>query len=108
MSSEKILVLNSTGKVGRHVCRALLEAGYDVYGTTRSNKATLAQMGVKPVVCNYTLRADLDRAFADTGAKRVFVMTDYFGAAKKSADLEFEQGRQLEKGQFENILSLNI
>lgn len=93
MSSEKILVLNSTGKVGRHVCRALLEAGYDVYGTTRSNKATLAQMGVKPVVCNYTLRADLDRAFADTGAKRVFVMTDYFGAAKKSADLEFEQGR---------------
>lgn len=93
MSSEKILVLNSTGKVGRHVCRALLEAGYDVYGTTRSNKAALAQMGVKPVVCNYTLRADLDRAFADTGVKRVFVMTDYFGAAKKNADLEFEQGR---------------
>ena len=93
MSAEKILVLNSTGKVGRHVCRALLEAGYDVYGTTRSDKGTLTGMGVKPVVCNYTQRADLDRAFADTGAKKVFVITDYFGAAKKNAQLEFEQGR---------------
>lgn len=93
MSAEKILVLNSTGKVGRNVCRALLEAGYDVHGTTRSATNSLASLGVKPVVCNYTLRADLDRAFTVTGAKRVFVVTDYFGAAKKNADLEFEQGR---------------
>jgi uncharacterized protein YbjT (DUF2867 family) len=93
MSAEKILVLNSTGKVGHNVCRALVEAGYDVYGTTRSNKGALERIGVNPVVCNYTSRADLDRAFAETGARRVFVITDYFGAAKKSADLEFEQGR---------------
>jgi len=93
MSAEKILVLNSTGKVGRNVCRALLEAGFDVYGTTRSTKGTLASLGVKSVVCNYTLRADLDRAFVQTGAKKVFVITDYFGAARKSADLEIEQGR---------------
>lgn len=93
MSTEKVLVLNSTGKVGRNVCRALLEAGFDVYGTTRSNKNVLGNAGVKPVVCNYTRRADLDRAFAETGAKKVFVITDYFRAAKKNADLEFEQGR---------------
>ncbi len=93
MSAEKILVLNSTGKVGRNVCRALLEAGFDVYGTTRSTKGALASLGVKSVVCNYTLRADLDRAFIQTGAKKVFVITDYFGAARKSADLEIEQGR---------------
>ena len=93
MSAEKVLVLNSTGKVGRNVCRALLEAGYEVHGTTRSTNSALAGMGVMPVVCNYTLRADLDRAFAQTGAKKVFVITDYFGAAKKSAELEFEQGR---------------
>lgn len=93
MSAEKILVLNSTGKVGRNVCRALLEAGYDVYGTTRSSKGTLEGQGVKTVVCNYTLRADLDRAFAQTGASKVFVITDYFRAARKSAELEFEQGR---------------
>ena len=93
MSAEKILVLNSTGKVGRNVCRALREAGYEVFGTTRSNQNTLADQGVKPVICNYTQRQDLDRAFAQTRAKRVFVITDYFGAAKKSAQLEFEQGR---------------
>ena len=93
MQTEKVLVLNATGKVGRNVCRALREAGYEVYGTTRSSKSSLSAQGVKPVVCNYTVRADLDRAFADTGAKKVFVITDYFGAAKKSATLEFEQGR---------------
>lgn len=93
MSAEKILVLNATGKVGRNVCRALREAGYEVHGTTRSNKSPLAGLGVQPVVCNYTLREDLNRAFAQSGADKVFVITDYFGAAKKSADLEFEQGR---------------
>ena len=39
------------------------------------------------------MRADLDRAFVQTGAKKVFVITDYVGAARKSADLEIEQGR---------------
>lgn len=94
MPAEKVLVLNATGKVGRNVCRALIEAGYDVYGTTRSSGGALAGSGAKPVRCNYTLRADLDRAFDETGAKKVFVITDYFGAARKSAELEFEQGRR--------------
>lgn len=93
MSAEKILVLNATGKVGRNVCRALLEAGYEVFGTTRSAQSALAGLGVKPVVCNYTQRKDLDRAFAQSGAGKVFVVTDYFGAARKDADLEFQQGR---------------
>ena len=93
MSAEKVLVLNATGKVGRNVCPALLEAGYDVYGTTRSPNTPLASQGVKPVVCNYTSRADLDRAFKETGAQKVFVITDFFRAAKPNADLEFRQGR---------------
>ena len=93
MSAEKVLVLNATGKVGRNVCRALFEAGYEVYGTTRADQGALAALGAKAVVCNYTVRADLDRAFAQTGATKVFVITDYFRAARKSADLEFEQGR---------------
>ena len=93
MSAEKILVLNATGKVGRNVCRALLEAGFEVYGTTRSPNSTLADQGVKPVVCNYTIRADLDRAFKETGAKKVFVITDYFRAAKSNTDVEFRHGR---------------
>jgi len=92
MSSEKILVLNSTGKVGRNVCRALVEAGFEVYGTTRSANNSLASLGVKPVVCNYTISADLDRAFEQSCAKKVFVITDYFRAAKSNADAEFRQG----------------
>ena len=93
MSSEKVLVLNATGKVGRNVSKAFLEAGFEVYGTTRSSNSSLPGMGVKPVVCNYTQREDLDKAFAQSGAKKVFVITDYFAAAKKNANLEFEQGR---------------
>ena len=93
MHAEKVLVLNATGKVGRNVCRALVEAGFEVYGTTRSAKNTLGSLGVKPVVCNYTLRTDLDQAFAQSGAQKVFVITDYFNAAKSNAELEFRQGR---------------
>ena len=75
-------LVNATGKVGRNVCRALLEAGFEVYGTTRSPNSRLTSQGVTPVVCNYTVRADLDRAFKETGARKVFVITDYFRAAK--------------------------
>jgi uncharacterized protein YbjT (DUF2867 family) len=59
MAFEKVLVLNATGKVGRNVCRALLDAGFEVYGTTRSKNNALTSQGVKPVVCNYTVRSDL-------------------------------------------------
>jgi uncharacterized protein YbjT (DUF2867 family) len=93
MAKEKVLVLNATGKVGRNVCRALFNAGFEVFGTTRSKNSSLASQGINPVVCNYTVRADLERAFKESGAKKVFVMTDYFGAAKSNADLEFVQGR---------------
>ena len=93
MAKEKVLVLNATGKVGRNVCRALIDAGFDVYGTTRSKNSSLASQGVKPVVCNYTIRADLDKAFQETHAKKVFVLTDYFGAAKSNAAQETRQGK---------------
>ncbi len=93
MPSESVLVLNATGKVGRQVCRALHEAGFEVHGTSRSANNALPSLGVKPVVCNYTVRADLDRALAQTGARKMFVITDFFGAAKKSAALELAQGQ---------------
>ena len=93
MSTESVLVLNATGKVGRHVCRALREAGFAVHGTTRSQNNNLLAQGVNPVVCNYTQRADLDHALAQTGARKMFVITDFFGAAKKSARLELAQGQ---------------
>ena len=50
MAADKVLVLNATGKVGRNVCRALVEAGIEVYGTTRSSGGALEGRGVRPVV----------------------------------------------------------
>jgi uncharacterized protein YbjT (DUF2867 family) len=93
MPAEHVLVLNATGKAGRNVCRALVEAGFEVYGTTRSPNSPLASQGVKPVVCNYKIRADVDRAFKESGAHKVFVITNYFKAAKGNAAHEFQQGR---------------
>lgn len=92
---QKVLVLNATGKTGRGVCKALTDAGFAVYGTTRSptSGAALTAAGVTPVVANYTVRADLDRAFAESGAKKVFVLTDFFQAAGKSVAREVEQGK---------------
>lgn len=91
---SKVLVLNATGKTGRNVCRALKDAGFSVYGTTRSPaNASLTAAGITPVQANYTVREDLDRAFAETGAKKVFVLTDYFRAAQGSVEKEVEQGK---------------
>ena len=94
MVNDRVLVLCSTGKVGRNVCRALVESDFEVYGTTRSVSGPLAAPGVIPVVANYTQRADLERAFAETKATKAFVLTDYFKAARHSIELEVQQGRQ--------------
>jgi len=93
MSGEKVLVLNATGKVGRNTCRAMKEAGFEVFGTTRSKNSDLVKLGVKPVVCDYTDRLSLDRALRETGAKKLFSITDYFGAAKSNAATEIAHGK---------------
>jgi uncharacterized protein YbjT (DUF2867 family) len=93
MSGEKVLVLNATGKVGRNTCRALKEAGFEVYGTTRSRTSDLSQWGVTPVVCDYTVRTDLDRAIRETGVRKYFAITDYFGAAKSQSETEILHGK---------------
>ena len=93
MSSKKVLVLNATGKVGKNACLALKQAGFDVFGTTRSQADALRAMGITPVLCNYTVRSDLEYAFETTGAKKVFAITDYFGAARSNGDLEIDHGK---------------
>jgi taspase (threonine aspartase 1) len=93
MSRDKVLVLCSTGKVGRNVCLALAQAGFDVFGTTRSDSKYLPSIGVTPVIADYTQRAGLDHAFAQSQAKKVFVLTDYFRAARKSVAMEVAQGK---------------
>ena len=93
MTREKVLVLCSTGKVGRNVCLALSQADFEVFGTTRSASKYLPSIGVTPVIADYTQRVDLDRAFVQTQAKKVFVLTDYFRAARKSVETEIAQGK---------------
>lgn len=93
MSSNKVLVLNATGKVGKNACRAFKESGFEVFGTTRGQVEELHKIGVKPIICNYTNRKDLERAFAESGANKVFSITDYFGAAKSNGTLEIEHGK---------------
>lgn len=89
---KRVLVLNATGKAGSGVCKALVDAGFDVYGTTRQADKPLAAPGAKPVVCNYTVIGELMKALRRTGAKRMFVITDYFGAAKSNSAREIEHG----------------
>lgn len=93
MTKDKALVLCATGKVGRNVCLALAQAGFDVYGTTRSQSNNLASSGATAIIADYTKRSDLDRAFAETQAKKVFVLTDYFRAARKRVEQEVTQGQ---------------
>ena len=56
MPAEKVLVLNATGKAGRNVCRALLEAGFEVYGTTRSSNSSPASRGVHHMFLHYEVQ----------------------------------------------------
>ena len=93
MTREKVLVLCSTGKVGRNVCLALSQADFEVFGTTRSESKYLPSIGVTPVIADYTQRVDVDRAFVQTQSKKVFVLTDYFRAARKSVETEIAQGK---------------
>ena len=50
-------------------------------------------MGVQPVICNYTDRSEIERALTETGAKKVFSITDYFLAAKSNPDIEIQHGK---------------
>jgi uncharacterized protein YbjT (DUF2867 family) len=94
-SNKKILVLCATGKVGKHVCIALKNAGFDVYGTTRNVKNNLASFGIKPILCDYTQRYDLYDALKTSGCKLLFMITDYFHAAHKSINKEVQQGKMM-------------
>jgi uncharacterized protein YbjT (DUF2867 family) len=87
---QRVLVLCATGKIGRNACKALSEAGFDVYGTTRGAGALAAGT---PIVCDYTDPEHLAHAFKESGAKKVFSITDFFGAAKSNPDLEFQHGK---------------
>lgn len=65
-------------KVGKNVCLALSEAGFVVYGTSRSGIVP----GYNGVKCNYADKKSLDIALKETGIKLVFGITDTFQSAE--------------------------
>ena len=92
---NKVLVLCATGKAGKGIVQGLVAKGFEVFGTTRSvkNGAVLEKLGAKPIVANYTVGADVQRAVKESGAKQMVFITDFFGAAKSKMALEEEQGK---------------
>jgi uncharacterized protein YbjT (DUF2867 family) len=93
--AETVLVFCATGKMGLGVARGLKDKGLNVYGTTRKSAGSgkLTAFGITPIVANYVVRADVDRAIAESKATSVVFLTDFFLAAKKSVSKEFEQGK---------------
>ena len=96
MNQAKVMVVCATGKVGKNVSLALHEAGFKVYGTTRSeNNTSLSKRGITPVVCNYVDKDSLRKAFKETGCTKAFLLTDFFQAAKSSQATEIQQGKDM-------------
>jgi len=95
-ATTKVLVLCATGKAGKGIVQGLVaKGGFEVYGTTRSaeNGAILEKLGVKPIVANYTIGADVERAVKESGARQMVFITDYWTAAKKNMALEEKHGK---------------
>jgi uncharacterized protein YbjT (DUF2867 family) len=94
ITEEKVLVLCATGKMGYGVVTGLKAAGFnEVYGTTRGSKQSLEKAGVKPIIANYIVKADVERAIKESGAKNLIFLTDFFKAAKSNGKKEVEQGK---------------
>jgi nucleoside-diphosphate-sugar epimerase len=65
--NRTVLVAGASGVIGRRLCRLLVEDGWRVFGTTRSQEKaeTLAAMGVAPLVIDVFDAAKLKAALVD-------------------------------------------
>jgi len=66
--------------MGRNVSKALADKGFEVYGTTRSEKSfsSMKARGVTPVLCNYIDAKSLDEAFKSTGYYIYIYIIQYY------------------------------
>lgn len=97
-SKKKVLVNAATGKFGYDACLALVKEGFDVFGTTRSatgGAEKLTAIGATPVVGDYTSADDFARFLDETGATKLLLITDFWTAAGKDEDKEFEHGKMM-------------
>lgn len=71
--NKTIFVAGASGVIGRPLCKMLLDAGWTVYGMTRTEAkaAMLAKMGVKPVVVDVFDKEAVIKTITDAGANVV-------------------------------------
>lgn len=89
---NRVLVTCATGKCGLECCRALVDAGFDVYGTTRSatSGARIAAVGATPVIANYV--TEMPKALQESGATMLLFITDFFKSGGSKVEREYQQG----------------
>ena len=92
-NTNKVLVTAATGKCGFQSCQALVKEGFEVFGTTRSTEGgdRLKTIGVTPIVKNYV--TNLSECLEESGANKLYFITDFWTAAGKNADTEVEHGK---------------
>jgi uncharacterized protein YbjT (DUF2867 family) len=106
---KRVLVLCATSNTGRNVCRALTEAGFSVFGTTRGSSDLPHGNAVQ---ADYTQQADLERAFKACTPDFVFGMVDYFNAAAKNPQRCRQIGeaivQALERSQVQHVVWCSV
>lgn len=95
-----VLVTGATGKQGGCTVDALLaKGGFDVVGLTRNvtskSAAALEKKGVKLLVGDLNDKASLEAALRTSKAKNVFLITDFWIAAKGKQDVEVLHGTNM-------------
>jgi uncharacterized protein YbjT (DUF2867 family) len=93
---QKIFLAGAAGVVGRRLVPILIDAGYEVVGTTRSESkaAHLESMGAKPVIVDVFDRVALDHALAVARPQTVInQLTDLPGDLNPEAMAEESAGR---------------
>ena len=93
----RVLVTGATGQQGGATVNALLaKGGFEIFALSRtpdSPKAkSLADKGVKVLQGDFTEPASLQAALRTSKASLVFLVTDFWAAAKQSFDVEVMHG----------------
>ncbi|HEY0194268.1 MAG TPA: NAD-dependent epimerase/dehydratase family protein, partial [Kofleriaceae bacterium] len=79
--AKRVLVTGATGFLGEHLCRVLIEQGYQVRGLARTRSAILADLGVEHLRGDVLGGDELDRAL--DGVAAVFHLA---GAVSRDPD----------------------
>mmetsp|Transcript_54861 Transcript_54861/g.126320 ORF Transcript_54861/g.126320 Transcript_54861/m.126320 type:complete len:333 (-) Transcript_54861:198-1196(-) len=97
MPRERVLVTGATGQQGGATVDALLaKRGFEVFALTRNSSSpaavSLAKKGATVLKGDFTDKASLEEALRASKATQVFLVTDFWKAAKCKLDVEVMHG----------------